>query len=99
MREVPFTHYSRESGRTCDTAIGMPDALADRADAAIAAGYSFEFTFLGTGDASMTVVEKKNGAHTASVTYPNDPARVAPKFEELLNQYDKFIRRYGAGTP
>lgn len=55
MKAIPFTQYMLPDGRPREIKIERSDAVADKAQQIIDAGYRFEAEVLTTGDVSFTV--------------------------------------------
>lgn len=88
MRDVNFTQFLRPDGRKKTTAISMPDNVADKADAIVAAGYRFECELLTTGHVSFTISD--NDGDYAIKVIPNGPG-VAATVTALVMGFDLSV--------
>ena len=91
---IRFTQYLRPNGRKQVIFAPMPEGMADKVSAILAAGDSFEAEVLGTGIVSLTVTD-----HTQDYAIelcPNGP-EVVEALKRLIEGAYKFITAPKAG--
>jgi len=82
---IPFTQYLLTDGRKRSTFIGVRMDIADRAQAMIARGLTFECELLTTGEASFTITDPEKGDLDIRVV-PNGPG-VRETVEEMVRGF------------
>lgn len=91
IESIPFTQYLRPDGRKKPVEIVRPQPVMERAEAIMAAGYSFEIEELSNGMVSMTITgfdpaieEVGDLAHELCMNGPDVPAKVDKLITDFL---------------
>ena len=85
-KEIEFTQYLLPDGRKTKNTISRPEAVADKAQAIVSAGYTLELEVLTTGQVSMAIHDSEKGEDLAIEICGNGP--------EVLIHVDKLINDF-----
>lgn len=85
LHEIPFTQFLQPDGRKASVSIERPQAVMDKAERIIAAGYRFECEMLTTGEVSFTISDD-DGDHAIQVC--NNDAAVLEAVDRLIDGFD-----------
>lgn len=87
MPEIKFTQYMRPDGHPIEAFIDRPQAVFDKAEQIIDAGYVFESEHLMTGNVSVTISDPDKEEDLAIRIISNGP-EVIEAIDDMINSFD-----------